>query len=135
MAQSIFMTDLVKESCCNCGITFAFPADFYSQCKDDVNKWFFCPNGHKQHYIESESTRLKKALDRERENSGFYQKRLNETAKDRDAAIRNLKGTKTRMRNLKTRIANGVCPCCNRQFTNLHRHMSHMHPAYKPEAE
>src|SRR5690606_15231496 len=28
------------------------------------------------------------------------------------------------------RFANGVCPCCNRSFTNVARHMRTQHPDY-----
>lgn len=38
------------------------------------------------------------------------------------------KGVTTRIKN---RIGNGVCPCCNRTFKNLARHMSGQHPDYK----
>jgi hypothetical protein len=31
------------------------------------------------------------------------------------------------------RIGNGVCPCCNRSFTNLRRHMTTKHPEYPKE--
>lgn len=27
-----------------------------------------------------------------------------------------------------TRVKNGVCPCCNRSFQNLKRHMNTKHP-------
>jgi len=37
------------------------------------------------------------------------------------------KGAKTRIKN---RIANGVCPCCNRSFKNLAAHMKNKHPDY-----
>ncbi len=132
MATTVFGTTLVQETCCNCGIAFAVPADFFSACQADTNKWFYCPNGHKQHYSESEATRLKKQLETERASRQFYEKQQAETAKERDNLSKSLKSANTRMRNLKTRVANGVCPCCNRQFGNLHRHMAHMHPAYKP---
>lgn len=38
------------------------------------------------------------------------------------------KGVTTRIKN---RIGNGVCPCCNRTFANLARHMKGQHPDYK----
>lgn len=31
---------------------------------------------------------------------------------------------------LKRRVSNGVCPCCNRSFADLHRHMTEKHPDY-----
>lgn len=35
---------------------------------------------------------------------------------------------------MKNRVANGVCPCCNRHFENLERHMKGQHPDFQPEA-
>ncbi len=37
------------------------------------------------------------------------------------------KGHKTR---IKKRVANGVCPCCNRSFKDLARHMKGQHPEF-----
>jgi hypothetical protein len=34
---------------------------------------------------------------------------------------------------IKNRVSNGVCPCCNRYFANLHRHMTTKHPDFKSE--
>lgn len=36
------------EICCNCGIPFALPSDLRSNLLNDPDKWFYCPNGHKQ---------------------------------------------------------------------------------------
>lgn len=36
---------------------------------------------------------------------------------------------------IKKRVGNGVCPCCNRTFENLSRHMSCKHPEYKTESK
>ena len=38
-----------------------------------------------------------------------------------------MKGQVTR---IKKRVANGVCPCCNRTFKDLAAHMSTQHPDY-----
>lgn len=39
-----------------------------------------------------------------------------------------MKGVATRLKN---RAAHGVCPCCNRTFQQLARHMSAKHPDFK----
>jgi Fe-S oxidoreductase len=48
------------------------------------------------------------------------------------ADARAQKAAKTRIKNdrdrIKTRVANGVCPHCNRTFQNLARHMASQHP-------
>lgn len=40
------------------------------------------------------------------------------------------RGVTTRLKN---RVANGVCPCCNRTFANLQRHMSTKHKGFIAE--
>ena len=36
---------------------------------------------------------------------------------------------------LKKRASAGVCPCCNRSFQNLRRHMGNKHPEFVGEQE
>lgn len=43
--------------------------------------------------------------------------------------------TKGQLTKTKKRIANGVCPCCNRSFANLERHMAGQHPDYPQPGE
>lgn len=42
-----------------------------------------------------------------------------------------IKGVATR---IKRRVSAGVCPCCNRTFQCLARHMATKHPDYQQEA-
>lgn len=52
------------------------------------------------------------------------QREIREAAERRASA---LKGVATRMRN---RAAAGVCPCCNRTFSQLATHMKKQHPDF-----
>ena len=45
-------------NCCNCGTKFAMEDGIYLQRKTD-GKYFTCPNGHEQHFSESENKKLK----------------------------------------------------------------------------
>lgn len=38
--------------------------------------------------------------------------------------------TKGQLTKTRKRVAGGVCPCCNRSFVNLGRHMAGQHPDY-----
>ena len=63
MAQAIQqLVTLEYEQCCNCGVPFAFP-DWMMRRLREKGGSFFCPNGHSQHYVETENTRLRKQLD------------------------------------------------------------------------
>lgn len=126
--------ELAIEECCNCGVLFGMTARFQQECRND-GRWFYCPNGHKQHYSLSEIDRLKGELAQAAKNVEMAEMRARQSRERADAIDRSrsaMKGVITRERK---RIANGVCPCCNRTFTNLHKHMSSQHPGYSEDAE
>lgn len=114
----------------DCGISFAVPDRWQEQKRND-HSIFYCPNGHQRAYNgESEEEKLR------RENQRLVQKRaeLEDDIRDRDAKLENerkrstaFKGHVTRIKN---RVSNGVCPCCNRTFRDLSRHMATKHKDY-----
>lgn len=113
------------EICCNCRMPFLMPKSFQKEALEDPSICFHCPQGHSQHYTgPSEAQRLKKQLEIERlEHEKQMQantNRLLDEINTRKKAERQLK-----------RVHNGVCPCCNRSFVNLQRHMKTKHPEVK----
>lgn len=110
---------LVTETCYSCCVLFAMVEDFWEHRQND-RKNFFCPNGHSQAYIgKSDATKLKEAEARE------------VALRDQlEAAAREHERTKAALLRDRARFANGVCPCCNRSFTNVARHMTTQHPDY-----
>ena len=46
------MTDWVAITCCHkgCGWQFAIARDHYNYLRNHTDRWFYCPNGHEQHY-------------------------------------------------------------------------------------
>ena len=40
-----------------------------------------------------------------------------------------------KIKRIEKRVANGVCPCCHRQFVQLTRHMKNKHPEYLEETK
>ncbi|WP_108665129.1 hypothetical protein [Euzebya rosea] len=115
---------LVAEVCCNCGMAFAMPISFKDQRLAD-GKTFSCPAGHEQHYTarKDEVDSLKRQLAAERGNRRHTEELLDREKRSKAA----YKGQLTRTRK---RVAAGVCPCCNRSFENLARHMSGQHPEW-----
>ena len=129
MSTITVSTDLVAEECCNCGVWFAVPRSLMGSLRR-TKTTFYCPNGHPQSYTRSEADKLRDKLNREIASHDRTHTRLREVGKSRDAAERREaahKGVATRMRN---RASNGLCPCCNRSFVNLKRHMGTKHPDY-----
>jgi hypothetical protein len=120
----------VLEECCNCGIPFLFPQSYYDQRQMD-GKGFSCPNGHEQHYSKTKEQKLREEMEEKERHHQEEIKHLtgqSETWRDmwqnKVKENKTLKQQKTRMKN---RIAAGVCPCCDRTFQNLARHMASKH--------
>lgn len=110
----------VTEVCCNCGVNFAMEQNYQNRRLND-KQGFYCPNGHRQHYIEETAAeRLQKQLVRERAEHDQTKESLR---RERASSIAQ-KGAITKM---KKRASAGVCPCCSRHFTNLERHMKTKH--------
>ncbi len=120
--MSTFTINLVDVDCFKCGIVFGMPEQFERE-KRERGGTFYCPNGHGQHYTKSEVQRLQEKLETERRSTEFWRNQ-NTLAERRISAQ---KGQATKLRK---RLANGVCPCCHRHFTNLERHIQGQHPDY-----
>jgi len=123
-----------KEICCNCRIPFFIEDHFMEERRQD-KRLFYCPNGHGQHYVEGEADRLRKEnqqlksnLERQANSAAFFKDEVDRISRRLSAA----KGQNTKFRK---RVQGGVCPCCNRSFMNLRRHMETKHPDPKAEQE
>jgi hypothetical protein len=128
-------------TCPRCKVLHAYPQYIYdaAQARKGSKKvtgyLVFCPNGHEWHFTEGES--VEDELRRERD---LLKQRLaqkdDQIANERDRrqyAERSASARKGQVTRLKNRVAAGVCPCCNRSFENLRRHMSSQHPAFIAE--
>lgn len=126
MGNTYLNVGFVTETCCakGCNITFAFTRDYYDRVRNDPSIWWFCPAGHTQHYTgkNSDAERLRQAAARETALSDQL-----------EAAVREAESTRGQLLRDRQRFANGVCPCCNRSFTNVLRHMESKHPDYRAE--
>lgn len=120
------MTAMHHEECCECGVAFAFPSTLYEKlAKRKPGTAFYCPNGHAQHYLgESWETKLRREKQRREQMAAQVQDAENRADRERRSAAA-YKGAATRLKN---RARAGVCPCCNRTFKDLARHMKSQHP-------
>ena len=112
--------------CKTCGIQYQVPEIFMTG-KHESGDWWYCPNGHRWHYAETNA-------DKERRRAECAEQELARVLEQRNKARRSLtaqKGVNTRLRK---RVSAGVCPCCNRSFQNLRRHMANKHPDYQESA-
>lgn len=118
-------------STCWCGIVHAVPRelhDYQARCHRDRPESkvpdIYCPLGHA--YIpagEGKAIKLQRQLD-ERE------RQLEAEMAARRAAEDQLAAAEREAKRIAKRTAGGVCPCCNRSFVQLARHMKSQHPEH-----
>jgi len=121
------MTDWADMRCGECGIEFQVPQHFYRERRERKLGWY-CPNGHSRIFNESESDKLRQERDR-------LKQRIAEKDDEILRAERALAAQKGQVTKLRKRAKAGVCPCCNRQFQNLKRHMDSKHPDFGTEPD
>lgn len=116
-----------REECCTCYINFHVPTGFHADRVKD-KRWFYCPNGHQMHYKgETEADGVRRERDR-------LKQQLAEKDDQISAVYVEKQKVEQELRAVKKRAQNGVCPCCNRSFSALARHMKTKHPNFKAVA-
>lgn len=119
-------TQVLETTTCWCGINLALPKNLLEWARENERNRIYCPLGHEFVFRNG----YKKKLERERE--------LREEAERREKATRDLlaaeershAATRGHLTRVKKRTDHGVCPCCNRSFQQLARHMKAKHPDY-----
>lgn len=122
-------TVLVANTCAACGVLFAMPKLLNDELRMN-GRVFYCPGGHSLSYGQGDNAKLREELDRAKRQLDWSRTHARAVADQKDAAersIRALRGSNTKLRK---RIAAGVCPCCQRTFQDLARHMAGQHPDY-----
>jgi septal ring factor EnvC (AmiA/AmiB activator) len=118
--------------CCNdhCDAMIIIPERVMNRFRES-HKTFHCYFGHPQSFTgKNEKQKLRDELEKSerlRERARKEKEWVQQDLKNERNSNRALKGVITRTKN---RVKNGVCPCCNRSFKNLHEHMSKQHPKY-----
>ena len=102
-----------------CGLIFAMTLEFYDETLRTGREWF-CPNGHRRFWAGKTTEQKLQAA----------QARNQHLADQLRAATRDAESSRVALVRDRQRFANGVCPCCNRSFENVRRHMETQHPSY-----
>lgn len=116
-------------SCPTCGVVYGIPVEF-AEDKKKNGEWYYCPNGHSLSWRESEADKQRKRAVRAEADRDYWQREEKRERERAERIKREKAAVKGQLTKTKKRVANGVCPCCNRQFVNLHRHMSTQHPDF-----
>lgn len=119
--------------CTTCAVVYFFPEGWCEKSREEGRSWK-CPNGHGQWYGESETDKIRRERDLLKQRIAQRDDLIAENNKRIAEGERKLSATKGVVTRIKNRVGRGVCPCCNRTFENLHRHMSGQHPTYVSEA-
>lgn len=131
----VVSTALSTVNCGKCGGTYAINERYKEKKREDGGGWH-CPYCECAwgYFGETATQRAEKAAKRahellaqERDRNAMQEKWLRES---RDAADRRASAARGQVTKIKNRVGHGVCPCCNRTFQQLARHMAAKHPNY-----
>lgn len=113
--------------CATCGVHYALTGAYEDRRREDHAR-FYCPNGHGHSYPQ------KNEAEKERARAERLERQLANRDEDLRSARASLTATKGQLTKTRKRVANGVCPCCNRSFANVQRHIAGQHPDYAEAA-
>lgn len=114
---------------CWCGIQHAVPTTLYKHMErqhanGERQGGIYCPLGHSWTFSGKGAAQI------ERERRERMEATLTHTRDQLEAERRSHAATKGKLTKTAKRVAGGVCPCCNRSFVQLGRHMAIKHPDY-----
>jgi hypothetical protein len=133
--ERVYAGEIVVTTCW-CGIRHGVPRELYDyvngQHNDGVRQMgIYCPLGHSWVFSgKGEADRLREENARLERVAASRAESLRIAREDRDHADRRRAAAKGQLTKVRNRIANGVCPSCNRHFANVERHMSSQHPDF-----
>jgi len=90
----------------------------------------YCPAGHRWVFCETQTARLERELAAARRMRDSARAALSAEQDQRRAAERSAAAYRGQATRIRRRVGNGVCPCCNRSFADLARHMAGQHPGF-----
>lgn len=122
---------LATETCIKCGVLFAMPETWQTEFRK-THESFTCPAGHSQFYpgetVEEKLRKQVAQLQTSIERKEAYEETLRAEKWELKLKCAAVRGVVTRIKN---RVGAGVCPCCNRTFQCLARHMTTKHPDFR----
>ncbi len=129
--QLTVSTELTMLTCPSCGGTFAISSVYYDEARKEgsFKQCWTCPycktsRGFGESIHEKEKKQLEEKIAALTSAKQYAEQEAEYFRKSRDG----IKGVLAKERK---RVGNGVCPCCNRSFKNLMRHMAQKHPDHK----
>lgn len=128
------MDEFVRMTCGDCGVVWGMNRAFYEGAKQaGPNQRWSCPNGHWRNFVHGPSSEdlLRKERDTLRQQVAQRDDEIARQRERSEGAERRASAARGQVTRLKNRAAAGVCPCCNRTFANLAKHMAGKHPTFR----
>lgn len=121
-------------TCAKCNERFCLEEGTHAALKKSGHS-FHCPWGHSLSFPrgESEIDKLRRERDRLKQSIAYEQDRVREAEAEAAHQRNRANGYKGHATRITKRAKAGVCPCCNRSFAALARHMATQHPTFTPE--
>jgi len=114
-------------ACNDCGGVTGIPHALSEAWMRTSGKLIHCAHcGHKWHCGKTE-------VDKAKERAEFWEKRARDEESRRAQAERQRAAARGQVTKIRKRIGRGACPCCNRFFANVSRHMAAKHPDYSQQ--
>lgn len=130
MADTIMVNGDVHRvmQCGTCGVWHTFPNTIWDHCYREGGHWT-CPNGHSRGWAQGAEKEEKAVLRRERDRLAQDAARLHDEIAEQNRKIAEIQ---KKYQQVRQRAVSGVCPCCNRTFANVQRHMASKHKNVVP---
>ena len=130
-------TILETLECCKCGMTLGLSQTWVKRARElgGFKQQFWCPycgnqQGWGTSHHEKELERLNAELRLQQNNAAFWREQERRKSAEAEHFRKSRDGMKGALEKTKKRVSCGVCPCCNRSFSALARHMKTQHPDY-----
>ena len=124
----------VVKTCPKCGVVYGLQQAHLDGMRDEKGS-YCCPNGHWRTFSEGKYDRLQKEITEKNRQLELVNTRYGNLREDLERTERRLFATRGVVTKIRKRVAGGACPCCNRTFQNLGRHMKTKHPDYTRKEE
>lgn len=125
----------IVNQCGTCAVWHTIPKIIYDSYHAEGGFWH-CPNGHQRGFRKGEDERKQEEVrlerDRLKQERAQLQDEIAAQKRKADEAKQRAHEAEKKFLNARRRHAAGVCPCCNRTFTNVQRHMKTKHPTIVP---
>jgi len=132
----MFLLDTEYEfhTCPKCQSGHAVPKSLCESARHSNNINIHCPFGHSWIFKTKEQLRedeVRRERDRLKQQLAMKDDVIAEKNTRIEMERRRVSAARGQVTKIKRRVQHGVCPCCNRTFSNLAAHMQTKHPEFE----